>query len=98
MKAKRFDPNKIHESASFRHLHYRNLKIGRNKSRLNSLALGALTPLMSGELLAKQLLRTVFSPLGGLKGVFGWAVGVVVLVLFSLFGMVHLQEGEKAGA
>lgn len=88
-----FDPNRICKSASMRHyLHYRNFRIGRNASRGNSLLLGLVAPLMSGELLFRSLLTILVNPFRGVRSVCRWAIGLVILVAYAPFGMVYLAD------
>ncbi len=87
-----YDAGKIHQSADLRYLHYRNFRIGRNSSRLNSLALGFIAPIMSGELLFKSLLTILVHPIRGIRSVFRWAIGLVLLVACAPFGMVYLAD------
>lgn len=92
MSKKTFDPNIIYQSAGLRYLHYRNFRVGRNASRMNSLALGLIAPIMSGELLLKSLLTLFIHPFRGLRSVIRWAIGLCILVSLAPFGMVYLAD------
>ncbi len=92
-----FDPNRIYKSANMRHyLHYRNYRVGRNASRVNSLVLGLMAPLMSGELLLKSILTVLFNPPRGARSIGRWAIGLAILLTFAPFGMVYLEDNWPA--
>lgn len=91
-----FDPNQIHQSAGIQHLHYRNFRIGKNRSWKNSMFLGLMAPLMSGELLFRSILTVLFNPLRGARSICRWAIGLAILLTFAPFGMVYLGNNWPA--
>lgn len=79
-------------SASLKHLHFTNVRIGRSDSHLMSFVLAFLAPIVSAELLLRCLLDAPFHPLLSLRNLIHWFAGCVMVFVSGLIGYVYLVE------